>query len=351
MQQVAEHPFHKGPEQLGFAMSRSTLFSFSDQLGGYFISNGNTIFAKCVPATLIAAINEAKLYDIKCISIAPNGGWIACYHETAEPAGGPHGDNYFGEQVPKPLETYLEAHANEDRCNPLHWVTMGPQDQWFARRFSTMDWQLMPPVEAAMLKLQKLGVQRKLEELVFGPDNTAIFIFSDGSFMWDLPLISEEHRVLQQHYAKGTHLEAAALCLSEPGDYFFLWGDACASFKMPNSEYTRITGMVDSCNSTRMQLLTSHRTLVGSAAHQDAKHSLSPQSISRNHTTYKENDIYYADNSCNEPVLDKVNSNAPASHETQTVLQLCPRYGSGNLRLWPVAKLVPGVASLLSNEH
>ena len=332
-------------------MSRSSLFSFSHQPGGYFISNGNTMFAKSVPVTLIAAINEAKLYDIKSISIAPNGGWIACYHETAVPAGGPHGDNYFGEQVPKPLETYLEAHAYEDRWNPLHWVKMGPQDQWFARRVNTMDWQLVPPIEAAMLKLQKLGVQRKLEELIFGPDNTAIFIFSNGSFMWDLPLNSEEHRVLQQHYIIGAHLEAAALSLTDLGDYFFFWGDAGASFKMPNSEYTRITGMVDSCNATRMQLVLSGKTLLESAANQDAKHTVNPLGISRNYELYQENHICCDDNSYNEVVSDKGNSNAPASHKIQAVPQLCPRHGSGNLRLWPAAKLVPGVSSLLSNEH
>ena len=331
-------------------MSRSSLFSFSHQLGGYFICNGNTMFARSVPATLIAAINEAKLYDIKSISIAPNGGWIACYHETAEPAGGPHGDNYFGEQVPKPLETYLEAQAYEDRGNPLHWVKMGPQDQWFARRVNTMDWQLMPPVEAAMLKLQKLGVQRKLEELVFGPDNTAIFIFSDGSFMWDLPLNSEEHRVLQQRYATGTHLEAAALSLTDPGDYFFLWGDACASFKMQVSEYTRITGMVDSGNATRMQLAASQKTLLGSAANQDAKQSVNPQSITSNHEPYQEININCDNNSVNQVVSDKVHSNAPTCHEFQAVPQLYPRHGSGNLRLWPAAMLVPVVSSLLSNE-
>ena len=297
------------------------------------------MFAKSVPVTLTAAVNEGKLHDIKSISIAPNGGWIACYHETAVPAGGPHGDNYFGEQVPKPLESYLKAQAHEDMCNPLHWVKMGPQDQWFAQRVNTMDWQLMLPIEAAMLKLQKMGVQRKLEELVFGPDNTAIFIFSNGSFMWDLPLTSEEHRVLQQHYAIGTHLEAAALSVNEPGDYFFFWGDACASFKIPNSEYTRITEMVNNCNATRMQLVTSQKTLLESAVNQDAKRTLNRPSMSSKHKTCKENNMYYNcdDHSCNEVVSDKVYFHAPASHETQVVPQVCPRHGSGNLRLWPVA--------------
>ena len=214
-----------------------------------------------------------------------------------------------------------------------------------------MDWQLMPPIEAAMLKLQKLGVQRKLEELVFGPDNTAIFIFSDGSFMWDLPLNSEEHRVLQQHYAIGTHLEAAALSFTDPGDFFFLWGDACASFKMPVSEYTRITGMVDSGNATRMQLVVSQRTLLGSAANQDAKQSVSPQSINRHHQTYQENNISCDSNSVNQLVSDKVNSTATATYGFQAVPQLFPRHGSGNLRLWPALKSVPAVSSLLSNEY
>lgn len=321
-------------------MSCSNLFSFSDQPGGYFISNGNTMFAKSVPATLIAALNEAKLYDIKSISIAPNGGWVACYHETAVPAGGPHGDHYFGEQVPKPLETYLEAHAHEDKCNPLHWVKVGPQEQWFARRLNTMDWQLMPPIEAAMLKLQKLGVQRKLQELVFGPANTAIFIFSDGSFMWDLPLDSEEHSVLQQHYAMGTHLEVAALSFTDPGDYFLLWGEAGASFKMRDSEHARITGMVETCNATRLQLIMSQGTLLKSAGSHCAKHAPSPQRVSNSHYMSQENMKVCDDNS---GIAALSNSTGLDTEGSQELAQVYPRQGSGNLQLWPAGKLVPAV--------
>lgn len=332
-------------------MSRSSLFSFSSQPGGYFISNGNTIFAKSVPSTLIAAINETKLYDIKSISVGPNGGWIACYDDKAH--GGPHGDNYFGDQVPKPLETYLEAHACEDRCNPLHWVKMGPHDQWFARRVNTMNWQLMPPVAAAMLKLQQMGVQRKLEEVIFGPDNTSIFIFSNGSFMWDLPLESEEHRVLQQHYAMGTHLEAAALSFTDPGDYFFLWGQAYASFKLPDSEHAQVAAMTNTCNATRMQLVMSHRTLLRPAASQEH----TPQCISRNYSTdmHQEQKIYHDNGSCNlmeaGVMSDNLSVNSPACQDVQKIPQVCPRHGNGNLRLWPAAKLVPDVSKLLSNEH
>ena len=326
-------------------MSCSNLFSFSDQPGGYFISNGNTMFAKSVPGTLIAAINEAKLYDIKSISIAPNGGWVACYHETAVPAGGPHGDNYFGEQVPNPLETYLEAHAHEDRCNPLHWVKMGPQEQWFARRLNTMDWQLMPPIEAAMLQLQKLGAQRKLEELVFGPGNTAIFIFSDGSFMWDLPLDSEEHSVLQQHYAMGSHLEVAALSFTDPGDYFFLWGEACASFKMRDSERARIARMVETCNATRMQLTMSQGTWMKSAGSYCAKQT-DPQRVSNSHYMYQENMKVCDKNSGVAALPNSTGFDAEGSHKVQEVAQVYPRQGSGNLQLWSAGKLVPAVQNV-----
>lgn len=332
-------------------MSCSNLFSFSDQPGGYFISNGNTIFAKSVPATLIAAINEAKLYDIKSISIAPIGGWIACYHETAVPAGGPHGDNYFGEQVPKPLEAYLEAHAYEDRCNPLHWVKMGPQEQWFARRLNTMDWQLMPPIEAAMLKLQKLGVRRKLEELVFGPGNTAIFIFSDGSFMWDMPLDSEEHSVLQQHYATGTHLDVVALSFTDPGDYFFLWGEACASFNMRKSEHASITGMVKTCNATRMQLIMSQGTWLESAGGHCAKHTPSPERVSNSHYVNQKNMQFGDENSGIAALSHSAGLDAEASHTIQEVAQVYSRQGSGNLRLWPAGKLVTAVSNVLSHKH
>lgn len=330
-------------------MSRSTLFSFSNQPGGYFISNGNSTYTSSVPPTLITAINGGKLCDIKSISIAPNGGWIACYDDKAQ--GGPHGDNYFGEEVPKPLETYLEAHAQEDKCNPLHWVKMGPQDQWFARRVNTMDWQLTPPVEAAMRKLQKMGLQRKLEELVFGPDNTAIFIFSNGSFMWDLPLDSEEHRVLQQHYAMGTHLEAAALSFNDPGHYFFLWGHACASFKMPDSEYARITEMASTCVETRMQLVMPQGDQVGSGASQDAQHHDTPHSIG-NCKVHHDQKICNGTSSCSESdvMLDNISVDALILQHTHKSPKCSPRHGSGNLWLWPIAKLIKAATSTLTDN-
>ncbi|KAL3138760.1 hypothetical protein ABBQ32_005605 [Trebouxia sp. C0010 RCD-2024] len=327
-------------------MSRSSLFSFSNQPGGYFISNGTTTFAKSVPPTLVTALDGGKLRDIKSISIAPNGGWIACYDDKAQ--GGPHGDNYFGEEVPKPLESYLEAHADEDNCNPLHWVKTGPQDQWFARRVNTMHWQLMPPVEAAMRKLQMMGLQRKLEELVFGPDNTAIFIFSNGSFMWDLPLDSEQHSILQQHYAMGTHLEAAALSFADPRHYFFLWGNACASFKMPDSEHASVTEMVNTCAATRMQLVLDQENQMGTEASQHAKQH-KPLHNSSNCNMHND-----GNSSCREAnlVSDNISVDALILQHTEKNPTTRHRHGSGNLWLWPTAKLIKAAAiSTLTDTH
>lgn len=316
-------------------MSRSSLFSFSDQLDGYIIGNGKTVSAKRVPATMLAAIDQGRLRNIKSVSIAPCGGWIICYHEDAQ--GGPDGDNYFGEMVPKPLEQYLEAHAYEDFTNPLHYVKMGPEDQWFARRNDTMDWQLTHPVETSMKKLQRLGIQSSLEEVVFGLDHTAIFIFTNGSFAWDLPVDSEEHRILQENFAMGTCLEAAALSLATPGQYYFFWGQSTATYHIPKSEHASINDMVQNSVATRMQLRMA-QTLMLESTVQNRRAQLQASGISMRASTAD-----LADRQASVSCDDGFNSRGQVKDRTCVAkilqqfheeVQPGPRQGNGNLRTW-----------------
>lgn len=313
-------------------MARCCLFSFAPVTEGYFISNGKRMHASSVPASLIKAINEDRLKDLKSISIEPNGGWIVCYNEAGK--GGPDGDNYYADDIPKPLKHYLTEHAHRDASDPMQWVKLGPDDQFFVRRRCTMAWQLSKPLQDSMRKLQKAHLEGYLEEMVFGPDDTAIFIFANGSFLWDMPLESNVHELLQRCYASGNQLEAAALSFTSPGDYFFFWGHCGATLCMPDANHAKVQEMVkDSCM-TRMH----HRMLQNLTDSPDMplrkpcssklQEALSPTSVL---TEAVCGDTASDDTSC---------TNMEADSQLQIVHQLTgrfvcgPRQGNGNLRTW-----------------
>lgn len=301
---------------------------------GYFFSNGKSLHASSVPPSLIRAINEDRLKDLKSISIAASGGWIVCYNEAAN--GGPDGDNYYADDIPQALGEHLTVHAHEDKSNPMQWVKLGPDDQFFVRRRSTLAWQMTRPLEHSMKKLQALDVQGYLEEVVFGPDDTAIFMFHNGSFVWDLPLESEEHELLQRCYSMGIHLEAAALSLVSPGDYFFFWGHCNASYRMAKANHDKADDMMKDCCMTRMhhrmlQTLTVNcDMLVTQLPSVKMKHS--PASVL---TTTKE------DSDSDSNVSSTVSIDAENEGRLQISQQLSglsvygPRQGNGNLRTWP----------------
>lgn len=317
-------------------MARSCLFSFAAVSEGYFISNGKEIYGSHVPPSLIDAITADLLKDLKSISIEPGGGWIVCYSEAAK--GGPDGDNYHGADVPKPLEDYLGDHADENQCNPVQWIKLGPDEQFFVRRLSTMDWQISESLQGCMKKLKAIGAEQYLEEVVFGPDDTAIFIFNNGSFLWDLPESSEAHELLQRCFSVGTHLEAAALSFVSPEHYFFFWGHGRASYHMPDACHEKVDTTISDCCITRMhwRMLQSLVLDCASVVQQGSKVQVDivlagdkPDSPAKSQaselvrlTSDGSFDMADADNA--SYMLDQM------SH----VSRQGPRRGSGNLRKW-----------------
>lgn len=317
-------------------MARRCLFSFATVPDGYFFSNGKSLHASAVSASLIKAINEDRLKDLNSISIDPNGGWIVCYNRAAN--GGPDGDNYYADGISKPLEHFLTEHAHEDKSNPVQWVKLGPDDQFFVRRRSTMAWQMSEPLSRAMKKLQQLEVQGYLEEVVFGPDhNTAIFIFNNGSFLWDLPLESEEHELLQRCYAMGNHLEAAALSLVSPGDYFFFWGHGNASYSIPKANAAKVDEMIrDSCV-TRMRLRMLH-ALTSTCEEQPPQQPAPKRQMSPRMSP--DSVLTIAGSDAGSDVSSTDSMDAEAENRLRIMQQLSstslfgPRQGNGNLRAW-----------------
>ena len=310
-------------------MARRCLFSFATVPDGYFFSNGKSLHASAVSASLIKAINEDRLKDLNSISIDPSGGWIVCYNRAAN--GGPDGDNYYADGISKPLEHFLTEHAHEDRSNPVQWVKLGPDDQFFVRRRSTMAWQMSELLSLAMKKLQQLEVQGYLEEVVFGPNqNTAIFIFNNGSFLWDLPLESEEHELLQRCYAMGNHLEAAALSFMSPGDYFFFWGHGNASYNMPTANSAKVDEMIpDSCV-TRMRVRML-QTLTSPGKEQPPKQPapMSPDSVLTRAGSDAGSDVGSTDS-----IDAEAESRLRIMQQLSSTSLFGPRQGNGNLRTW-----------------
>lgn len=311
-------------------MARRCLFSFGTVSDGYFLSNGKRLHASSVPASLIEAINEDRLRDLKSISIDPNGGWIVCYNEAAN--GGPDGDNYYADDISKPLQQYLSDHAHEDKSNPMQYVKVGPDGQFFVQRCRTLAWQMSKPLQCSMKKLQKFNVEGYLEEIVFGPDDTAVFIFGNGSFLWDLPLESNAHELLQRCYAVGNQLEAAALSFASSGDYFFFWGHSNASYCMPSANHAKVQDMVrDSCM-TRMhyhmlQTLTAGPHLPFTKVPSD-KMQQSPTSVLGG-PGKDNNDV------CDVACTDlQAESMLQCVHQLTKSLVCGPREGNGNLRTW-----------------
>ena len=193
------------------------------------------------------------------------------------------------------------------------------------------------PLERSMKKLHTLHVQGYLEEVVFGPDDNAIFMFHNGSFVWDLPLESEEHELLQRCYSMGIQLEAAALSLVSPGDYFFFWGHCNASYRMTKANHDKADDMMKDCCMTRMH----HRMLQSLITSCDVpvdqtpspKMSYSPSSVL---TRTSEDNVSNSNASSETASIDaETEGRLQIAHQLSGLTVYGPRQGNGNLRTWP----------------
>ncbi|KAK9456623.1 hypothetical protein V1511DRAFT_509307 [Dipodascopsis uninucleata] len=236
-------------------------FSFAVTSDGYFLHNGKQISATGIPVLLADAINKQKLGSMNSISIMPSGAWIVCFKNN-----GPDNNAYLGDNLPQPLSEYLAQSAAENVSNPLNWVQMGPDDQYFARRKQNMTWRLNSHLQGSMEKLQALGLQSHLEQIVFGPENRAIFMFSNGSFLWDAPLEDEAEEILQSCYATGADLEAAAYSFMEPGAFFFFWGHCIANFRMEEEHHEIVKKLILEAEITRFQMKLLMNSMISGAA-------------------------------------------------------------------------------------
>lgn len=226
-------------------MSATTKFAFSKHNTGYLFYSGGRYWAEDIPVLLANALNNKDIRNLASISMLPDLSWIACMD----------GGSYLhtDEFLPKVL-AHLRATAHQNESNPLCTIRVGPDGQFFVRRKTVMNWDLSPPVDASFRRLMLLGVHSTLEDIAFGTDHNVIFLFANGSFLWDIDESHPINEVLQTGFSAGWQLEAAALSMEDPDQYFLFWGHCGSNCCLDDSIINKVTDHVKNADLTRQQM-------------------------------------------------------------------------------------------------
>lgn len=320
-------------------------FCFSVGANGLYFHNGKVSYAQSVPTTLAAAQKAGKLDNINSISISPEGGWIACFRPESDN----NGDRiYIGHSLRPELLACLKSTASSDasqRCsNPLVLIRLGSESQYFIRHRTSISLRLLPPLLRTFRKLQAIGINDHIEEIIFGAKDTALFVFGNGSFVWDLPMNSRAHEILQQHYSRGASLVTAGLSFTDPISYFFYWGDGTAQYSIPDADTRLMDMMIADVDQNHLGLFLLHRSQRSGEVFGVTEVATRLESLTRSMTSYFQlNDL--SQRGCPTRAFrlcglvgweDGKNRKAMADLATyfQGAGEEIPREGTGNVRAW-----------------